>query len=50
VFLESPWQVRFNRVYFTILRAKVWKILIFWIEKWVLKEKSDEPSMCSHLG
>jgi hypothetical protein len=29
VLLESPWQVRFNRVYFTIFRAKVWKILIF---------------------
>jgi hypothetical protein len=27
--LESPQQVRFNRVYFTIFRAKVWKILIF---------------------
>jgi hypothetical protein len=30
VLLESPWQVRFNRVfYFTIFRAKEWKILIF---------------------
>ncbi len=29
VLLESPQQVRFNRVYFTIFRAKVWKILIF---------------------
>ncbi len=30
--LESPWQVRFNRVYFTIFRAKLWKGLIFeWI-------------------
>ncbi len=49
VLLESPWQVRFNRVYFTILRAKVWKILVFeWIENWVLIEKSDEASMCSH--
>jgi len=33
VLLESPWQVRFNRVYFIIFRAKVGKIyLIFeWI-------------------
>jgi hypothetical protein len=31
--LESPWWVRFNRVYFTIFRAKVWKILIL---KWIL--------------
>jgi hypothetical protein len=22
---KGPWQVRFNRVYFTIFRAKVWK-------------------------
>jgi hypothetical protein len=27
--LESPQQVRFNKIYFTIFRAKVWKILIF---------------------
>ncbi len=27
--LESLRQVRFNRVYFTIFRAKVWKIMIF---------------------
>jgi hypothetical protein len=26
--LESAWQVRFNKVYFTIFRAKVCKILI----------------------
>ncbi len=31
--MESPHPVRFNRVYFTIFRAKVSKILIF---KWVL--------------
>ncbi len=32
VLLESSQQVRFNRVYFTIFRAKVWKIFIFeWI-------------------
>ncbi len=30
--LESPRRVRLNRAYFTIFRAKVWKILIFeWI-------------------
>jgi hypothetical protein len=29
VLLESPRQVRFSRVYFTIFRAKVWKILVF---------------------
>ncbi len=28
VLLESPQRVRFNKVYFTIFRAKVWKILI----------------------
>ncbi len=27
--LESPQQVRFNRVYFKIFRPKMWKILIF---------------------
>jgi hypothetical protein len=32
--LESPWQVRFNRHYFTIFRAKVWKIYIFL--EWIL--------------
>jgi len=52
--------VRFNRVHFTIFRAKVWKILLFeWIllleihknyKNWVWKEKSVEPSICSHLG
>jgi hypothetical protein len=31
--LESPQCVRLNRVYFTIFRAKVWKILIF---EWIL--------------
>jgi hypothetical protein len=57
--LESSSWVRFNKVYFTIFRAKVWKILTFeWIllleiqtnceKNWVLKEKSVEPSMCSH--
>jgi hypothetical protein len=33
VLLENPWQVRFKRVYFTIFRANVWKILIL---EWVL--------------
>jgi hypothetical protein len=56
--LESPWQGRFNRIYFTIFKAKVWKILIFqWIlvleiqtncKNWVWKEKPIEPSMSSH--
>jgi hypothetical protein len=46
--LESPWWVRINGVFFTIFRAKVWKILIFeWIllleiqtncKNWVCKE------------
>jgi hypothetical protein len=31
--LESPPHLRFNRVYFIIFRAKVWKILIF---EWIL--------------
>jgi hypothetical protein len=26
VLLESPWRLTFNRVYFTIFRAQVWKI------------------------
>jgi hypothetical protein len=58
---KAPWRwVRFNRVYFIIFKAKVWKILIFeWIlllkiqtncKNWVWKEKSVESSMCSHLG
>ncbi len=29
VLLESPWRVRFNRIYFIIFRVKVWRILIF---------------------
>jgi hypothetical protein len=58
VLLESPWEVRFNRVYFTIFRAKVGKVIFFsfflsgfccWkfkqsAKNWVLKEKSVEPS------
>jgi hypothetical protein len=53
--LESPLQVRFNRVYFTTLEVEVWKMLIFeWIllleiqtncKNWVGKEKSAEPSI-----
>jgi hypothetical protein len=52
----------FNIVYFTIFIAKVWKIfvwkififewILFWKLKifkiWVWKEKSVQPSMCSH--
>jgi hypothetical protein len=58
--LEGPHQVKFNQVYFTIFRAKVWKILIFeWIlllevyincKNWAWKGKFVEPTMCSHLG
>jgi hypothetical protein len=33
VLLESPQQVRFNRVYFIIFRAKMWKIFIC---EWIL--------------
>jgi hypothetical protein len=37
--LESPWKVRFNRVYSTIFRAKVWKILICeWTCCWKFKQ------------
>jgi hypothetical protein len=53
VLLETAWEVRFNRVYFTIFRAGLWKILIFeWIllleiqtncKNWVWKEKSIGP-------
>jgi hypothetical protein len=61
VLLESPWWFRFNKVYFTIFRAKVWKIFMFWVnfaaenpnklqKNWVWKEKSVEPPMCSLLG
>jgi hypothetical protein len=58
VLLKSSWGVRFNRVYFTIFRAKMWKILVF---EWILllkiqknckncawKEKLVESSMGSH--
>jgi hypothetical protein len=38
--LESPWGVRFNRVYFTIFRAKAQKMLIFeWILLLVIQKK-----------
>jgi hypothetical protein len=53
VLVESPRWARFNRVYFTIFLANVWKILIFeWIlllkiqincKIWVWKEKTIEP-------
>ncbi len=56
--VEKSWRLRFNKVYFTIFGAKVWKILISKLilllkiqtncNKWVWKEKSVEPSMCSH--
>jgi len=35
--LESPQKVRFNRVYFTTFRDKVWKILIL---EWILLLKT----------
>jgi len=60
VLLESPWQIKSNRFYFTIFRARVWKILIFErillieiqtnCKNWVWKENLVEPSMCSYLG
>ncbi len=34
--LESFWQVRFNRIYFTMFEGKVWKI---WIFEWILSLK-----------
>ncbi len=51
VLLESPWQVRFNRVYFTIFRAKVWKILIFsefccWKFKQIEKLEFGRKNQC----
>jgi hypothetical protein len=33
LFLESPLWVRFSKVYFTIFRSKMWKLLIF---EWIL--------------
>ncbi len=39
VLLESPRWVRFNRVYFTIFRAKVWKVLMFLV-KFVAKNSN----------
>jgi hypothetical protein len=55
---KALWWVKFSRVYFTIFRAKVWKILSFeWIllleiqlnwKNWVWKGKAVELSMCSH--
>jgi len=58
--LESPSSELFNRVYFTIFSAKVWKILIFvWtllleiqnkLQKinWVRKEKISWSPECVH--
>ncbi len=56
--LESLQQVRFNKFYFKIFRAKVWKILICeWVlllkiqtncKKWVWIEKSVESPQCVH--
>ncbi len=45
VLLESSRQVRFNRVYFTIFRAKVWKMLIF---EWSLLQ--EIPTNCKKNG
>jgi hypothetical protein len=37
--LKSHWWIRFKRFYFTILKVKVWKILIFeWICCWKFKK------------
>jgi hypothetical protein len=50
--LESPQQVRFNRVYFTTFRDKVWKILIF---DWILLlktgfgRKNQLSPQCVHI-
>jgi hypothetical protein len=50
--LESPQQVRFNRVYFTTFRDKVWKILIF---EWILLlktgfgRKNQLSPQCVHI-
>jgi hypothetical protein len=56
--IKKPWKLRFNRVYFTIFRGKGWNTLIFELilllenqtncKNWVWKEKSINPSMCSH--
>jgi len=43
--LESRQQVRFNRVYFTIFRTKVWKILLF---EWILLLRIQ--TNCKKLG
>ncbi len=52
-------QLRFNKIYFIIFRAKVWKNY-FWVDfvvgssnklqKLGSEGKSIEHSMCSHLG
>jgi hypothetical protein len=40
VFFESPWRVRFSRFYFTIFRAKEWRIFYFGLE-WILSLESQ---------
>jgi hypothetical protein len=45
--MESSRRVRFNRVYFSIFKAKVWSILIF---EWILlleiqKKKNQKPKI-----
>jgi hypothetical protein len=58
--LESPRWVRFSRVYFTVFRAKVWKIFEFWVNfvagnsKQLLKigcgtKKNQLSSQCVHI-
>ncbi len=58
--LESFRRVRFNRVYFTIFRAKDVKDINFLVDfvagnsnkftKIGLEGKKNQASMCSHLG
>jgi len=45
VLLESALEVRFNRVYFTIFRAGLWKILNF---EWILL--LEIQTNCKNLG
>jgi len=39
VLLESLWQVRFNGIYFTMFKGKVWQI---WIFEWILSLKIQQ--------
>jgi hypothetical protein len=60
VLLKSPQGIKSHIFYFTIFRARVWKISILerilFLEiqtnckNWVWKENLVEPSMCSYLG